>query len=207
MLFSLSYIINFVKDKNIGSVTPTSRFGVKKILSKINFNKNLVVVEYGPGTGVITKALLAKMNKKSKLIALETNGAFYKILKKKIKDPRFYIFHDSAENVATYLEKLDLDSADAIISGIPFSMLKPSVAKKIMEKTSAAINTKGKFLAYQFISYRAVVKIAKRKKSISIYLPKYFDKVNKDREILNIPPLWIFEAANENFLIKKAKMK
>ena len=86
MLFSLSYIVNFIKDKNIASVTPTSQFGVKRILKKINFEKDLTIVEYGPGTGVITKALLKKMPKNAKLIAIDTNAAFIKILQKQIKE-------------------------------------------------------------------------------------------------------------------------
>lgn len=205
MLFSLSYLINFVKDKNIASVTPTSRFGIKRILNKINFSKDLTIVEYGPGTGVITKALLKKMPRNSKLIAIDTNAAFIKILKKEIKDPRLHLFHDSAENITSCLKKLSLKSVDVVISGIPFSLLKSTVAKKIIEKTENILIDEGRFIAYQFILYRDLGKAKKKKKGISLYLPDYFKRIDKEAEVLNIPPLWIYEATKESPVVIKRK--
>lgn len=206
MLFSLSYIINFVKDKNIASVTPTSRFGVKRILNKINFEDALTIIEYGPGTGVITKALLKKMPKNAKLVAIDTNATFIKILKKQIKDSRLHLFHDSAENVTSCLKKAAIKSADVVISGIPFSMIKSAIAKKIIEKTEQILNNDGKFIAYQCIVYQGLNKTDKNKKGINLYLPQYFQKIDKEAEVFNIPPLWIYEARKESSVILKKKV-
>ncbi len=206
MLFSFSYIINFVKDKNIASVTPTSRFGVKRILNKINFEEDLTIIEYGPGTGVITKALLKKMPKNSKLIAIDTNAAFIKILKKQIKDPRLFLFHDSAENVTSCLKKAAVKSADVVISGIPFSMINPAIAKKVIEKTEQILNNDGRFIAYQCIVYQGLNKNGGNKKGINLYLPDYFKKIDKEAEVFNIPPLWIYEARKESLVVSKKKI-
>ncbi|PIQ21427.1 MAG: hypothetical protein COW65_09110, partial [Cytophagales bacterium CG18_big_fil_WC_8_21_14_2_50_42_9] len=55
---TLVYLKTMLRDKNVASFTPTSAVGIKKVCSKINFNKRNVVIEFGPGTGVFTRYLL-----------------------------------------------------------------------------------------------------------------------------------------------------
>ena len=59
-----------IKDKKVASIYPSSKFLIKKICNKINFNNEITIIEYGPGTGAITKELLKKMNKNSMLVAI-----------------------------------------------------------------------------------------------------------------------------------------
>src|SRR3972149_3700301 len=88
---TLSYVKNFLSDKYIASITPTSDFGVKKVCSKIDFSRCGLVVEYGPGTGVFTKYLLQKMGADSLLIMIERNANFVTLLRKKVRDPRAFV--------------------------------------------------------------------------------------------------------------------
>jgi phospholipid N-methyltransferase len=80
---TLSYVKNFISDKYIASITPTSDFGVRKVCSKIDFSRCGLIVEYGPGTGVFTKYLLQKMGPDSLLILIERNANFAGDLRKK----------------------------------------------------------------------------------------------------------------------------
>ena len=45
----------------LGSIVPSSRFLIKQLLEPINFGRARVIVEYGPGSGVITAELLRRM--------------------------------------------------------------------------------------------------------------------------------------------------
>lgn len=123
---TLVYIMNFIRDKNVASITPTSAVGIKKVCSKIDFNQNNLIVEYGPGTGVFSKYLLQKMREDSRLILIERNRNFNSILKKKISDPRVVLVHDSAENVLQTLRMCKESEADYILSGIPFPSWTPN---------------------------------------------------------------------------------
>ncbi|MDD4466984.1 MAG: rRNA adenine N-6-methyltransferase family protein, partial [Candidatus Pacebacteria bacterium] len=96
---------NFLRDKNVASVFPTTKKTVSKICSSIDFEKNIIIVEYGPGTGIFTEYLLSKMNKDSKLIFIEKNKNLSFFLKNKFKDKRLRIFNDSAENIKDILKK------------------------------------------------------------------------------------------------------
>ena len=85
---TLIYIMNFIKDRNVASITPTSSVGVKKVCNKIDFSQNSLIVEYGPGTGVFSKYLLRQMGEDSRLILIERNRNFNSLLKRKHQRPQ-----------------------------------------------------------------------------------------------------------------------
>ena len=186
---TLYYLKNLITDIHVASVTPTSRFGVEKVLEKIDFQKNKVILEYGPGTGNFTEPLLKNMTENSKLIAIEKNSDFCRVLQRSIQDPRLVLFEDSAENVLDILKSCngagDL-KADCIISGIPFSLLPKKRKMAILKNTHAALKKGGKFLAYQaFFQFPEILKIP---------LEELFGDVQAQYFMFSLPPLLILEA-------------
>ncbi len=177
----LGFFKTFLKDKNIGAITPTSKYAVKKICERMDFSKDIVIVEYGPGNGVFSKFFLEKMSPKSKLIALETNPDFYKFLQH-IHDPRFFIFHDTAENIQQILEQCHVSHANYVVSGIPFSFFTPELRQNIVAHTWESLTKNGKFLVYQYSLL------------MTKELEKRFERVHTDITVLNIPPIFIMEA-------------
>jgi len=190
---TLYYLKNLITDIHVASVTPTSRFGVEKVLEKIDFQKNKVILEYGPGTGNFTEPLLKNMTENSKLIAIEKNSDFCKVLQRSIQDPRLLLFEDSAENVLEILKSCngagDL-KADCIISGIPFSLLSRRRKMALLKNTHAALKKGGKFLAYQaFFQFPEVLKIP---------LEDLFGDVQAQYYMFSLPPLLILEAIKKD---------
>ena len=56
-----SFITQFLKEsKMVGSVRPSSRFLMEKMLQNIDFENSKIIVELGPGTGVFTYEILKK---------------------------------------------------------------------------------------------------------------------------------------------------
>jgi len=183
---TLSYVRNFISDKYIASITPTSDFGVKKVCGKIDFSRCGLVVEYGPGTGVFTKYLLRKMGPDSLLVMIERNANFVTHLRKKIRDPRAVVINDCASNILDALAEFGKASADYVISGIPFSFLTDNMKERILRNSFAALRTGGKFLAYQTF-YQS-------NNHLKAHLDRVFPFVQVEYEMLNLPPLRIYEA-------------
>ena len=175
------FLKNFIKDRNVAALVPSSSFGVRKVCSKINFDEDNVIVEYGPGSGVFTRYILKKMSPKSKLILIEANKEFTRKLKE-INDPRVLLFNDSAENVEEILNRCNEKSADYVISGIPFSFFDEALKTRIINRTHNVLSRGGKCLIYQY-SYH-----------VKKYLQQYFDEIHRDFEPFNIFPLFILEA-------------
>lgn len=183
---TLIYIMNFIKDRNVASITPTSSVGVKKVCSKIDFSRNNLIVEYGPGTGVFSKYLLQNMAAESRLILIERNKNFNSILKKSLRDPRVIVVQESAENVLETLRSCKESEADYVISGIPFSFLDHTLKHKILYNTHRALKKGGKFLVYQTCF--------QTNNHLKVHLQQYFPTVHSKYELANIPPLRIYEA-------------
>ncbi|MGC8490361.1 MAG: class I SAM-dependent methyltransferase [Syntrophobacteraceae bacterium] len=183
---TLVYIMNFLRDKNVASITPTSSVGVKKVCSKIDFSQDRLIVEYGPGTGVFTKYLLGRLGGDSRLILIERNRNFNSFLKRNIDDPRIVLVQDSCENVLETLRNCKESEADYIISGIPFSFLDHDLKHRILYNTHRALKKGGKFLVYQTCF--------QTNNHLKVHLKKYFPIVHSKYELANIPPLRTYEA-------------
>jgi len=172
-------ISEFFKDKNIGAVASASDHVVRKMLNKVDFAKADVLVEFGPGKGVITKQILAKMNKNAVLYVFETNEQLTQGLNK-INDSRLSIFNEDAEKAMTVLkEKCNTKSVDYIISSIPFTFIDIKKRKRIIFNAHALLRENGKFITYQY--------------SWLIYniLNEQFSKSSVKFGLLNIPPTFI----------------
>jgi phospholipid N-methyltransferase len=185
-LSTFSYMRHFVKDKYIASITPTSEFGVRRVCGKIDFRRCSVVVEFGPGMGVFTRHLLSRLGTDSRVILLERNPAFARLLAQQFPDPRVVIRNRCASTVLHALEECGVRRADAILSGIPFSFLPYETRKEIVDNAHAALREDGKFLAYQTF-YQANNHLKEPLQSI-------FRSVRVEYEMLNIPPMRIYEA-------------
>lgn len=198
---SIQYLKTLVKDLNVASIAPTSNFGINKIFRCMDFERAKLIVEYGPGGGVITKALLKKMRPDAKLVAIETNSDFADHVESQIDDPRFHLFRESAENVLDVLAKCNADSADYVISGIPFSLFEVEKKDRILEATKEALGDEGSFLVYQFL-----VSAGTPKHDIKRKLNEHMHIINADYEMLNIPPIRIYHAVNGT-LAKQLKQR
>lgn len=178
---SITYIKNLIKDPKVASVSPTSANVIAKMLKGVDFENIQVLVEYGPGDGVITRELLKRLNPDAKLIAIELNEPFARELGK-IDDQRLIVVHGSAEDVRSILTSRNIKDVDLVISGIPFSLVRYRTRVKILSATRVVISNEGSLIVYQ-----ASIQL----KSL---LQKYFKDVSVQYAWKNIPPLFIFRA-------------
>jgi len=172
---------DFIKDKHVGAIFPSSKLIVKKIIEKIDFQKARIIVEYGSGKGVITKKLLDNMHDDAFLFVFETNEHFINNLLQ-IKDRRLIIINAEAENAKLVLKnRYKTESVDYIISTIPFTFIDRRMRRRIIYRTFTLLNDKGRFITYQYSWF--IFNLINRK----------FKKANWKFVLLNIPPTIIFE--------------
>ena len=181
-----AYLSALLKDFNVASVTPTSPTGVRRLLDGIAFERARVVVEYGPGTGVISKPLLERMPAESRLFLIERNPDFARTLRDALTDPRVTICQGDAADAARFLADHGHDAADYVISGIPFSLMNQPTRERIVRRTHALLNADGAFLAYQFIW--------QPDRYLHDPLAETFAHLSTDVVFRNIPPLRLFDA-------------
>jgi phospholipid N-methyltransferase len=178
---TLLFAKNFLQHpKMLGSLIPSSRFLVDRLLNKVDWRRARTVVEYGPGVGTITERILERMSADARLVVFEMNEDFVRYLGRAYPDPRLHVVHGSAETVQRELDRLKLVGADYIISGIPFTTMPVELRETIMRESRRALNPQGAVLVYQFT--RAVLP----------YLRSHFTQIDQDFEPRNILPARLF---------------
>ncbi|MBD3863359.1 MAG: phospholipid N-methyltransferase [Olleya marilimosa] len=177
--------INFLKEslkslKTSGTLFPSSRFLASKILKGIDFNTAKLIVEFGPGNGVITKEILKQLTPDAKLISFEINDKFYNTLLN-INDPRLIVSNQSADRVLEVIKDHGFEAVDYIVSSLPLTNIPKPITKSILKNSYKSLKSKGYFFQYQYsLTYYATLK------------DTFKGNVNLGFEPLNIPPAFIY---------------
>jgi len=168
------------KPKEIGSVIPSSNFLVKEILKNIDFKSSKYIVEYGSGTGCITKEILKRARSDAKILCFETNKNLYNHLKRSLKDKRLIIVNDGAENIARYMGKYKIPEADYVIAVLSFFTLGKEKKHAIMKETKKALSDNGKFIFCRYVP------------NFERKLSNYFSNSSMKFVPFNIPPSLLY---------------
>ncbi|RWK57431.1 phospholipid N-methyltransferase PmtA [Mesorhizobium sp.] len=105
------------KPKAVGSIVPTSSITARKMASVVNPMSGLPVLEVGPGTGVITRAILAQGVKPENLYAVEYSPDFVRHLRQLY--PGVNVIEGDAFNLDATLGNKSGLTFDSVISGVP----------------------------------------------------------------------------------------
>ncbi|HSU72259.1 MAG TPA: rRNA adenine N-6-methyltransferase family protein [Candidatus Binatia bacterium] len=171
----LTFLGAYIKDpKNIGAITPTSRYVARRVIRQIPATAR-TIVEYGPGNGAVTLPVLKGMPRSAKLIAIERNPAFVETLKK-VRSAKLQVVHGNAQDAAKYAKK-----PDVILSALPFNSFPESLKHEILANTAKNMRKDSKFVVY--LQYSRV---------LEDYLPQYFSAIEHEYEPRNLPPSHLY---------------
>jgi len=169
----------------VGSIIPSSRVLIDKMLRPVDWENTKLFVEYGPGVGTFTRPILERLGDDAKLLTIDTNPEFNRYLNKSIDDPRLITVTGSAADVESILAERGFDKADYVLSGLPFSTLPPGVGDAIAAATSRVTRTGGAFLVYQFSP------------KVLDFIKPHFERIDRGFEWVNVPPATLFWAWRE----------
>ena len=167
--------------KSVGAIVPTSMVTAKRMASAICVQSGLPVLELGPGTGVITKAILARGVPPENVFSVEYSKDFYDHVKATIPGVNF--IHGDAFDLDTSLGEHASKTFDCVISAVPLLRLP-------METRIALIED----LLSRIPPGRPVVQITYSPVSPVIAKPESYVIEHLDFVVRNIPPaqLWVY---------------
>ena len=172
----------FMKDwRTTGSVVPSSRFLQEEMMTRLPFDRIRVAVELGPGTGCITQAILNRLAPDAKLLAVDINEEFVVRLSEQFSDPRLIPLQASATDLLELLQSQGMNSADCVVSGLPFANLSPQLRHQIVRASLQALAPGGTFVAFQYAPF-----------ALPPVLKRHFSKIRTDFVLLNLPPALVY---------------
>ena len=164
----------------VGSIIPSSRFTIKKMLAPVKWNECKLFVEYGPGVGTFCRPVLERLPRDGRLVVIDTNPLFIDYLKATISDSRFIPVLGSAADVEGIVHAHGFDHADYVLSGLPFSTLPDGVGPAIAAATHRVLRPGGAFLVYQFTTKSRA------------FMAKHFSHIDSGFEPLNVLPCTLY---------------
>ena len=177
------HLKELINDPYVASLAPTRSHNVERILERISDLNVKTFVELGPGDGAFTRVLLERLPASAKLIVVETNPHFVRILKRTLSDSRLEIVEECATHLRKILTEKNTCSVDCIRSGIPLSILGEVVTGRLLGDCHLSLRSGGKLLLYQSL-------FPGNRKLLKAKLVKLFNEVDEERLPFNFPPLF-----------------
>jgi phospholipid N-methyltransferase len=178
---AFDFFMEGLKDiRTVGTISRSSKFVSKKMISFVDFKTAKCIVELGAGDGPITKYILQAMGPDTKLLAFEINSKLCEIMRQRFAgDKRLVVIEDSAENIDKHIAALGFDAADYVISALPFVALPEELGDSILAESRDALRPGGRFIQLNY----------------SLIPRKRYEKVFGNSDIafvpINIPPAWV----------------
>ncbi len=101
----------------IGAVTPSGRMLARTMARYVNTEIPGPVIELGPGTGPVTEALVARGVPQKRLVLVEFNHGFCRILRQRF--PEATVVQGDAYSLRRTLGEILEEPAAAVVSGLP----------------------------------------------------------------------------------------
>jgi phospholipid N-methyltransferase len=111
--------------RELGTLVESSRVLARKMAEEIDGSS--CVVEFGAGTGPVTREILKRLPENGRLVCLEINPEFCRSLKE-ISDSRLEVINDDARNLGKYV-----DEPECIVSGLPLALFGRREKEEVLE--------------------------------------------------------------------------
>lgn len=190
MLPGFTFLKQFIfTPRNVGAVAPSSRVLARVITETAGVSKANAVVEFGPGTGVVTEVIARQLPRDSHFIAIEVNPTFVDMVRRRCPDVN--VVHDSAANAKKHLAALGLDHCDCVISGLPWASFDGELQDALLDATLEILKPGGRFVAFTYIE-SPLLPGGKRFKR---RLDELFQDIGKTPVVWrNFPPAFVYYA-------------
>jgi phospholipid N-methyltransferase len=178
------------------SLFPSSRFLASALLRPIDFGAAQVIVELGVGTGAITREILRRLKPNAVLLGVDLNPAFVNHVRRKIQDSRFIPVLGRAERLGALLNRHGISRADAIVSSLGLTAMRPAQRSSILTQAAAHLTREGVLTQYQYLhaggapnwaSSLGLMRFAEKE-----FLKAHFRHVASERVIWNLPPARVY---------------
>ena len=165
------------------AVTPSGGMLSRLMASFVEADRPGPVVELGPGTGVVTRAMIERGIPEDRLLLVEWNTDFCALLRERF--PRATVLKGDAFALGTMLSHLEDGSVASIVSGLPLFVKPVPVREQLLEDALRLMAKGAPFIQF---SYALVAAVPNK--------PRRFAIDRSSWVLANLPParVWTYRA-------------
>ena len=133
-----------------GAIAPSSRHLAAEMVGGMGLCDAQTVVEVGPGTGALTRAILEEIGPQTLLLAVELNPSFAAHLQATLP-ARVKVVNGSGEHLDEYLRGCGRDAADCVVCGLPWANFGRELQQRLLEGVLRALRPSGCFSTFTYL--------------------------------------------------------
>jgi len=179
--------------QSTAALTPSSRFLAEAMVKPLPVERARTVVEFGPGTGVMTEELLEQLPADAKLFAFEINPRFVHYLRRNVTDPRLEVIACGAEQIDVELARRGVTSVDAVLSSLGFSLLPEPLVHEIFQRLLPLLVPDGVFTQFQYVTRMRLQDGRAEYFDVGAFMQQYFPIVRRRMIVRNLPPAFVYD--------------
>jgi phosphatidylethanolamine/phosphatidyl-N-methylethanolamine N-methyltransferase len=165
----------------IGAVTPSGKALARTMAGYVDPESQGPIIELGPGTGPVTEALVARGVDPSRLVLVEFNPHFCRLLSERY--PSATVVQGDAYSLRRLLNASLQEPAAAVVSGLPLFTKPLQMRLRLLYEAFALMTPGAPFIQFTYATYSPI--------------PKSHDRVNaqaSERIWNNFPParVWVY---------------
>lgn len=146
---ALAFLARFAaRPTQVGALFPSSRELAEAMLEGIELKSGDIVIEFGPGTGAFTEAVLERLPEGAKYLGIERDPHFHGHLEDRFPGVDFH--HGSAEELPHLLSHRGWEKPRLILSGLPFASMPLEIQELILTATRDTLHEEGEFRTFTY---------------------------------------------------------
>lgn len=181
----------------VAAISPSSKYLATAMLAPLPLARTRVALEFGAGTGAITRELLDQLPPRATLLVFEINRSFFDCLRRSISDPRVVLINASVENLESELRQRGLQRVDAVVSSLGLALMPEDQRHELFQQLSPFLHQRSVFTQYQYIHCLQYVKGRLRRLDLRPLLNRYFGSVQSRIVWRNLPPAFVFSCHSQ----------
>ena len=173
-------------------LVPSSRYLVEAMIDPLPLEQAELVVEFGPGTGVMTRALLKRLPADGKLLAFEINPRFVRQLRKALPDPRLQVLEASADSVGQVLRQKGRNRVDGVISSLGLTIMPDALKHAVFQALMPYLDERSVLTQFQYLNALRISNGCIQRYDTGAFLGKFFHCVRRRTVWLNLPAVSVY---------------
>jgi phospholipid N-methyltransferase len=178
------------------SFVPSSRSCVNAMVRAAPVAQARTIVEFGPGTGVITRGILKAMAPDARLVVIELDRDLLATTASRLRDPRLIPIHGSAVDAPALLAARGIEGpVDIVFSSVGIAIMSDALRDAIESTATAILSPSGTLVQFHYVHVRWVTyqfgQGWSRFNAIAFHR-RYFADVRRTLVLPNIPPCFVY---------------